>query len=108
MLHIVRLVDGPTKYEGRVEVYHDNQWGTVCDDFWGPLDAQVVCRQLGFGRAISYKKGAFYGEGIGKIWLDDLVCDGHESFLGKCEHAGWGVNNCGHGEDAGVQCAPGT
>ena len=44
----MRLVDGPSESSGRVEIRHDGQWGTVCDDEFGQEEAQVVCRTLGY------------------------------------------------------------
>ena len=87
-----------------MEIYHDGQWGTVCDDGWDINDARAVCRQLGFSSASQYKRNAYFGEGSGKIWLDDVVCTGSEIFLKDCSHPGWETHNCGHDEDAGVIC----
>jgi deleted-in-malignant-brain-tumors protein 1 len=54
----LRLVSGTSTLEGRVELCSNNQWGTLCDDFFGALEAQVICRQLGFsdsGKVMSSK-----------------------------------------------------
>ena len=48
----IRLAGSANELQGRVEVCHDNQWGTVCDDAWGDEDAMVVCRQLGYTGAL--------------------------------------------------------
>ena len=105
----VRLVDGPTKYEGRVEVYHNLEWGIVCDNGWDLNDAQVVCNELGYGRAITASNNSFYGSGIyyRKVWLDDLNCVGTEGTIANCSHRGWNVHNCKHFDTAGAKCTKG-
>ena len=108
MFHIfitVRLVSGFTQYEGRVEVYHNGEWGTVCEDGWDLNDAKIVCRQLGYGPAVVARVNAFYGWGSGQIWLDDVNCIGTELTIENCSHNGLVNENCLHSDDAGVQCA---
>eukprot|EP00794_Sanderia_malayensis_P005465 gene5465-6148_t len=102
--HDVRLRSGFRVSEGRVEVFHDNIWGTVCDDNWDITDANVVCRQAGFGTAFEALHWAQTGSGMGRIWMDEVECTGNEKDLRKCKHAGWHKSDCGHMEDAGVRC----
>ena len=99
----VRLVNGGTAEEGRVEIYHDGEWGTVCDDRFVSDDAKVVCRQFGYTGGEAHTRAAF-GAGTGTIWMDDVQCAGSESRLADCPFGGWGLHNCRHSEDVGVSC----
>ena len=99
----LRLVGSYSDNRGRVEVYHNAEWGTVCDDGWGLTDAHVVCRQLGYSGAISAYRHAFFGRGSGPIHYNDVACTGSESRLADCSHRR-NVHDCYHSEDAGVVC----
>ncbi|KAG9346195.1 hypothetical protein JZ751_008018 [Albula glossodonta] len=104
----LRLVDGLEEFEGRVEVFHNGKWGTICDDKWDDVDAEVVCRQLGFGGIPKAWAWAHFGQGTGPIQLDAVQCTGNELSLEECPHGGWEQHNCDHMEDAGVSCSPFT
>ena len=92
------------KYYGRVEIYHNGEWGTVCDDGWDTADATVVCRQLGFYSSVYAYGSARYGQGTGPIWLSRLSCYGNESNLTDCTRFSDGSKNCTHSDDASVVC----
>ena len=102
------MVDGTDSIlQGRVEVFHNGIWGTVCDDLWDLTDANVVCRELGFEGAVKAHVFATFVQGNGTIWMDDVRCTGNERSLTECRHKGWGKHNCDHRQDAGVVCSSG-
>jgi len=104
----VRLRSGGTQtitdLSGRVEVRKNGgRWGTVCDDYFDKNDATVICKYLGYKKGTA-RQEAYYGQGTGSIFMDDLKCRGSESSPFSCSYGGWGSHNCRHSEDAGVYC----
>ena len=91
-----------------MEVKHQGEWGTVDDLEWTLKDASVVCRQLGCGAAIGFPGGAYFGPGLGPIWLLYTSCKGVESTVSDCRHSNIkDYRNDSHSqdEDAGVVCS---
>lgn len=105
----MRLVNGGRRCEGRVEVWYNGTWGTVCSEKLYREEAEVICKQLECGPLayIDYR-GWKYGQGSGPIWIDEMKCSSHESALWQCQFDPWGQHNCDHREDAGVSCKGNT
>ena len=102
----VRLAGGSSEAEGRVEVYINGEWGTVCGTSWDPLDSKVVCQQLGYKgvkQTYSDTRQHNFGEGTGQSWLRGLRCTGSEANLLQCPHDGV-ESGCHHFYDVGVIC----
>ena len=123
----LRLEDGDA-CRGRLEVYHDERWGTVCDDRMGsnasrpddgPNDAPALaCRAMGYegGRMVPRETSGMSftaAPSSRPIWLDDVYCPvggtnhrdgGPLNTLSDCRHAGWGLHNCSRNEDVWVEC----
>ena len=59
-----------------LQVLHNGEYGTVCDDGWDLLDANVVCNMLNMGNASRAVIRAGFGSGTNKIWLDEVQCFG--------------------------------
>ncbi|XP_077149239.1 scavenger receptor cysteine-rich domain-containing group B protein-like [Ranitomeya variabilis] len=104
----VRLAGGDSRCSGRVEVFYNQAWGTVCDDTWDISDAHVVCRQLGCGPAERVPGGAYFSPGSGPIWLEKLFCNGTENLISQCGGVVSKNSLCLHSQDAGVICTSKT
>ena len=101
----VRLI-GPTDYQGTVAVYHNGEWGTICDDSWNSRDADVICKQLGFEKSNRIWYNAYYGQGPGPIFVDQIDCPISAKTILDCKPTveNWGIHDCSKKEDAGVDC----
>ena len=103
----MRLVRGNSYDEGRVEIYYNGQWGTVCNDGWDDIDASIVCKQLGFGSSgTAILDVLVYGPGTGRVLLSNVLCSSSDTTLSSCAHRTVGITACGcdHYKDAGVTC----
>ena len=100
----VRLVEGNTPLEGRVEIFLLGQWGTVCGSSWDLADATVVCHQLGHLRAVGAPRSTF-GAGSGLSWFSNVRCIGTENNLTECSNNGLSGYCYFYNRYAGVVCS---
>nr|XP_054774326.1 deleted in malignant brain tumors 1 protein-like [Lytechinus pictus] len=113
----IRLKGGEDTNSGRVEIFHYGSWGTICatgdlirttgNEHYAMNIANVLCRMLGFPRALSYECCGQYGHGTGGIYLDTLKCSGKEANILECPKSDQGLHRrCNHFMDLGVICQP--
>ena len=112
----LRLADGANADEGRLEVFHNAVWGTVCDDRLDNrrnIAPQKACQFMGYATGELIAQGSISpARPSQKIWLDDVRCfAGSNHWTGApaqrlhhCYHAGWGLHNCSHEEDVHLSC----
>lgn len=94
-----------TELEGRLEVFVNGAWSTVCDKSFDFPEASVACRQLGLGGALKAVKKTVYGFGTGPVWSNDANCTGRESTLFQCPNAPRRRGmRCYHSSDVGIVC----
>ena len=102
----IRLVDGDSDSEGRLEVYHNELWGTVCDDLFDLDSARVACRQLGFTDVLSWESSFSYADANGPIGIHSVQCDGDEESLLNCSFRDdLDTYLCFHFEDVRISCS---
>nr|XP_023417276.1 scavenger receptor cysteine-rich domain-containing protein SCART1-like [Cavia porcellus] len=101
----LRLRDGQSRCDGRVEVSLDGVWGRVLDDAWDLCDASVVCRQLGCGEAEQAYDASAPGHGVLPVGLSQVHCDGSETRLTQCNVSVTLLAPVGTSRDVGVVCS---
>ena len=118
----IRLVNGSTPHEGRVEICLNGEWGTVCGTYWDRRDAQVVCRQLGYVPTCklvfisiymiltvdiigaSFYRSSQFGDGDLQQLIWNFQCSGSETSLLNCSYQYDPSSSCYYGRTAGVKC----
>ncbi|XP_053387738.1 scavenger receptor cysteine-rich domain superfamily protein-like [Mercenaria mercenaria] len=103
----IRLVDGVSAQSGRVEIFHLGQWGTVSNKYFDFHELKVICRMLGFNYSSKsfIKDNAYYGQGVGRVLVSEMQCNGDESDIGQCSATWWPMtDSLKHDADVGISC----
>lgn len=100
---ILRLAATANSNEGRVELYKDGVWGTLCDNNFEAGEATLICLQIGRSIYDAHWNYAFYGQGQGKIHIRDLDCIRTEDSIFDCTHT-TETSSCSHANDISLRC----
>ena len=99
------LSDGPGSYAGRVELNFNGTWGSLCDTGLTIDVGHVICRQLGYPRAVATPCCNAFGEVNSSFWMYDVKCKGNERSLTECDFKVGASNICAQKYDfASVVC----
>lgn len=90
---------GSGESNGRVEIFHNGVWGTVCGSSFDMTTAVIVCRQMGYQNARVVRD---FGPGKSTIFLHGLSCRSNDSTIFDCPSDGWSNERCA--QDVGVDC----
>ncbi|KAG2484914.1 hypothetical protein HYH03_016300 [Edaphochlamys debaryana] len=100
--------------EGRLEIWHNLNWGTACSDWFHRVNAEVACRLMGFhaGEMLPPEQAQAYmlsntqakNATVPPIQLDNLDCLGDEASLAACRRNAWGYHDCTHQQDVALRC----
>ncbi|MGH0169076.1 UNVERIFIED_CONTAM: hypothetical protein FKN15_056154 [Acipenser sinensis] len=100
----LRLVSAEFDCAGRLEIFYNGTWGSVCSNKMSSTTVNMICQQLGCGGKGTLQYTNQFGAGSGPKWLDEVVCHGFESVLWQCSSLPWGQNTCQDSEVAGIEC----
>lgn len=104
----VRLVGSHLAHAGFAQIRHNGRWGSFCDWDWGLEQGHVICRELGYRRALFTTLGGVFERQSGPIWIEEAQCHGNESSIFKCDLTYIRdmdeVYGCDHSHDGGVIC----
>lgn len=99
----VRLVDGGTDNQGRIEIYLNDTWWAICENHFSWHAFEIVCNMINLPHPHERYHNSEFGRGNQSILPMDFSCDGHESSLLDCRHEDYYEHHCGD-EIVGMSC----
>ena len=105
LLGFVHLARGDGPCSGRVEVYSGEAWIPVSDGNFTLPTAQVICAELGCGKAVSVQGQVPFRESNARFWAEEFRCEGEEPELRVCPRVPCPGGTCHHSGAVQVACS---